>query len=74
MERSIIQRHFEQAMEHVLLGEIHVAGQRKRVATLERNGLDTARSRKLLAQFEEIQALHVADLDRLRHELEAAPS
>lgn len=73
MERLILERQFERAGEHVLRGEILVVKQRKRLALLERQGLDTAKSRKLLSQLEELQAMHVADLDRVRHELEETP-
>ena len=66
MERSIIARHFKNAVAHVHRGEILVSGQRKRIA---KTGLDPAESRKLLAQFEELQAMHVAytgDLQQTR--------
>lgn len=46
--------------------------QREIVAELERDGHDVSEARKLLVQFEELQAMHVADRDRLIDELAAA--
>lgn len=61
--------HWVIAERHVLQGECHVARQREIIAELEREGHDAAASIKLLQQFQEMQALHIADRDRLRKEL-----
>jgi hypothetical protein len=69
MDREMILEHLEQAERHVRQGAVHIENQRTLVADLERQGQDTARSRSLLRQFEQMQELHVADRDRLRQEL-----
>jgi hypothetical protein len=64
-------------MDRVMLEDIlaaterHLAeaNQRGRVAQLERDGLDTAEPTRLLIELEELQAIHVADRDRLRKKL-----
>ena len=73
MDRSMIREHLAQAERHVSEGERHVARQREIVATLERDGHDTVAARATLTQFEELQAMHVADRDRLLGELIADP-
>ena len=57
------------ARRHVVLAEEYVVRQREIVAELERDGHDVSRSQQLLAQFEEVYQLHVADRDRLEREL-----
>jgi hypothetical protein len=49
----------------------NVANQRKLLASLEADGHTerAAEAQRLLGQFEESQALHIADRDRLRKEL-----
>jgi hypothetical protein len=73
MQRAMLVRHLEMARRHVAEGERHVARQRELVAELERDGHDTAQSRDLLKQFEELLALHVSDRDRIEQELTAEP-
>jgi hypothetical protein len=58
-----------QAERHVNLGESHIARQREGVVELERDGHDTTEARRLLANFEELQGMHLADRDRIRYEL-----
>jgi len=54
---------------HVRRGEVHVARQRQRIATLDRDGHDSRRAQDLLALFEDTQALHVEHRDRLQRGL-----
>jgi hypothetical protein len=56
---------------HIALGERHIVRQRKLVVELEQKGCDTAEAKRLLASFEELQAMHIADRDRLRRQLKA---
>ncbi len=70
MDRHMLLEHLAKANEHVLLGERHVRRQRELVAELERDGHDTTGARKLLEQFEKLQAMHEADRDRIERELE----
>jgi len=60
-----------QAERHVSEGEKTIAHQRHIIAQLERDGHDTPAACDLLAIFETTQALHVADRDRLRKELDS---
>jgi len=72
MDREMLQNELEMAERHVLEGEHHVARQREIVAELARDGHNTSKAAILLRTFEDLQAIHVADRDRLRKEL-AAP-
>ena len=60
----------EMAERHVLEGERHIARQRRLLAWLEqadRGKSESAKvAREILTTFEKIQALHVADRDRLK--------
>jgi hypothetical protein len=58
--------------EQVALGAKHVARQREIIAELERDGHDTTQALALLAHFEQLQAMHIADRDRLLGELHEA--
>jgi hypothetical protein len=60
------------AEEQVALGAKHVARQREIIAELERDGHDTTRACASLTEFEELQAMHVAERDRLLRELHEA--
>jgi hypothetical protein len=61
--------HLAQAERHVKQGLAIIARQREIIVALERDGHDTADALRLLADFEGIQQMHVADRDRLRSEL-----
>ena len=62
--------HLEMAERHVLEGERHIARQRHLLAWLEHANRGKSESpkaaREILATFEKIQALYVADRDRLK--------
>jgi hypothetical protein len=73
MDRTTISDHLAQAERHVVTGERTLARQRAIVAGLQQDGHDTAQARSLLARFQETQALHIADRDRLHRELAALP-
>ena len=66
MERSFEIGHLEQAERHVAEGEQHIARQRELIAELERDGHDTTTAIELLRTFEQSQAGHIADRDRIR--------
>lgn len=67
----MIADHLKQAERHVADGARHVERQREIVAELEADGHGAAarQAAALLVQFEEVQALLVADRDRLIKEL-----
>ncbi|MBB4191882.1 hypothetical protein GGE45_001389 [Rhizobium aethiopicum] len=69
MDRAIVKKHLEQALEHVALGGQHIARQREIVAELTNRGTDVTEAIRLLTNFEESQVMHVAHLERLKEEL-----
>jgi hypothetical protein len=54
-----------EAEDHVARGERHIARQRRLIADMERDGKDTFEEKGLLSTLQEIQALHIAERDRL---------
>jgi hypothetical protein len=72
IDPAVLREHLEMAERHVTEGERHIMRQCELIAALKRDGHDMTTARELLAQFEEMQALHIADRDRLRQELAAA--
>jgi hypothetical protein len=70
MDREMVERHLAQAEAHMETGYKNIARQREVIAHLEREGQDTASARDTLTQFEELQALHIADRERILRELQ----
>jgi hypothetical protein len=60
--------------KHVVEGELRVRQQRELVAMQAARGGDTSLSERLLARFEEVLALHIADRHRLIKELSPDPT
>jgi hypothetical protein len=69
MDRAVWQQHLAQIEWHVIEAEKRVARQREIVAELERDGRRATAARGLLAAFERLLAMHLADRQRLRKEL-----
>jgi hypothetical protein len=69
MDREMLKRHLALAEEHIATGEKNIARQRDLIAQLERDGHDTASARTFLREFEQLQALHIAERERLLSEL-----
>lgn len=69
MDRAVLEDHLAQAERHVAEGARHVARQRELVAELKNHGHDWRAAMELLQEFEQMQALHIADRDRLLKEL-----
>jgi hypothetical protein len=65
----MIQDHLAKAEQHVAEGKRHVDKQRELVAKLAADGHDTFEARRLLEQFEELLAIQIKHLDRLREKL-----
>ena len=65
MDRDTLKRHLTKVEEQVAIVAQNVARQRELVAELERDGYDATQAKKMLEQFLEQQALHIADRDRL---------
>jgi hypothetical protein len=69
MDYTTILERLSVARRHVWRGQQNIARQQKVVAELERDEHVSLDAKRLLAQFEEIQELHIADRDRLEIEL-----
>lgn len=74
MDREMILDHLKQAERHVAEGERVLEHQRTVIDHLRRDGhgdpmIDAAE--RLLRSFEEVQSMHIADVERLRGELTA---
>jgi hypothetical protein len=67
--RTLWQEHLAQAERHIVEAERRIARQREIIAALERNGQRPTAARGLLAAFETLLAMHLADRDRLRKEV-----
>lgn len=65
--------HLALAERHVARGYEHIASQMRIIASLANGGHDTAIAEDLLATFEDIQKMHLADRDRLKKELAEYP-
>jgi hypothetical protein len=59
----------EQAKRHAASGEADIARQRGLADQLERHGHDAKLAWELLQTFEQLQAMHVAEIERLKREL-----
>ena len=70
IKRVEMMDHLLQSEHHVMRGEHHIERQREIVASLEKTDPQEAgRARELLAQFEEMQVMHIIYRDRLRSQL-----
>jgi hypothetical protein len=74
MNRAILLEHLAMAERHVHEGETHLVHQRELIARLKHGGYGTLEAENLLRLMCQSQALHIADRDRLRAELERQPS
>jgi arginine repressor len=73
MDRDTLKRHLTKVEEQVAIVAQNVTRQRELVAELERDGYDATQAKKMLEQFVQQQALHIADRDRLIKELSELP-
>ena len=69
MDQEMLKRHLAEAEEHIATGDKNIARQRDLIAQLERDGHDTASARTFLHEFEQLQAQHIAERERLLREL-----
>ena len=69
MNWAMLEDQLAAAERHLAEAEGHVAYQRELVAQLERERHDVAQATRLLAQFEEVLAMRIADRDRVRKAL-----
>lgn len=68
----MIMDHLVKAEHAVSQGERHLEHQRGIIERLKEGGHDTREAEKILRTFEDAQALHRADLERIREELRRA--
>jgi hypothetical protein len=69
MDRDTVRQHLEWSAAQVAEAQRFVAKHRMLVATLEREGRDTAEAKKLLAELELCLKMHIAEWSKLRNEL-----
>ena len=65
---TMTEEHLQLANKHVAKGEQHLANQRELICQMERDGHNSTEARRLLKEFEELQAMHIADRERLLQE------
>jgi hypothetical protein len=72
MDRATLKQRLALAEEHVAKSQRHIAQQQELVAELERHRHTRVaeEAKRLLAQFLELDVLHVAHRDRLKQELD----
>ncbi len=73
MDRVTLKRHLTKVEAQVAITAQNVARQRELVAELERDDHDASQANQMLAQFLDLQAMHIADRDRLIKELSELP-
>jgi hypothetical protein len=66
MDHIMLAQHLAEAEEHVVSGRRAIIRQRELILDLERDGHEAAEARRLLATFEEVLKLHMADRDTCR--------
>jgi hypothetical protein len=71
MDRYLLRKSIAVAERHIAECEVRIAKQRELIANMEKLGVETARSKALLATFQQSLGLHIADYDRLQRELMA---
>jgi len=69
---AILQENLAMANRHIATGNRVIIRQRQLIGELGADGHDTREALALLVQFEELQALHLADRNRLIGELNSA--
>src|SRR5690349_6713718 len=74
MKLSELEHRLRQAEAQVAHCERVVEKQRELVDRLERQRLYSTDARRLLAEFEQLRAMHVADCHRMRRERDRLPS
>lgn len=68
-DRARYEKHLAMAQKHIAMDERNIARQRELVKKFEPYGPVSKQAKALLAQFEALHAMHIADRDRLKQEL-----
>lgn len=71
MDRAAMQQRLMEAEAQITEGQRRIALQQKLVRELDAHGEDSTGAKRLLAKYEESQALRIADRDRFMKGLEA---
>jgi hypothetical protein len=66
MDRKTILRDLARAQERVAQVELHLKVQQQIVDVLERDGCNALHAKQLLQHYQELQARHIADRERLK--------
>jgi hypothetical protein len=69
MNRAILLEHLTLAKEHIEIGSRAIGKQQEIIAKLQAHGHNTFVARKMLKSFEDTQAMHLAERDRIQDEL-----
>lgn len=72
MDKAILEAHLHEAEAGVALAGKQTAEQRARVTSIQRNGADAGRAKRVLGLLEAMQGQHVAHRNRLSSELAQA--
>ncbi len=70
-DRALWEEHLARAEQRIARSEATIARQKSAIEELQLAKLETRSARELLAQFEQLLDLQIADRDRLREELGA---
>jgi Tfp pilus assembly protein PilN len=70
MDRTMLLKHLALAEVHVTTGARNIARQKKNIAELEAHGANVSEAERTLAEFQDIQAVFLAEHQRIREALE----
>lgn len=68
-DRPFLQEHLARLEQRIAQSEKIISREKGAIADLETAGIETKSARELLAQFEQLLALQIADRDQLRKKL-----
>jgi hypothetical protein len=72
-DRAALEERLRVAELHVALGKEHINRQRELVASLKQDSHDVIAAKRLLKNYYNLQAMHVADVKRLVAQLASLP-
>jgi len=72
MDRGILLQHLALVEEHIQMGARSIERQQEVIDKLVAHGHDTVEARRMLKNFQDTQAMHFADLERITKELSSA--
>ena len=69
MDTTALSEHIAEAEAQIAHGEQHILKLREQIVELQHAGQETDQALEMLVQAEKLQALYIADRDRLTEEL-----